>query len=136
MSASIARELLAAVEAPEDRHARAARAAEIVREARGYRWAGVYEVDDDCIGLLGQTGNDRDASVAFSVAEGLSGEAVRTRRTVVAPAGSQMIVPILGAESGIAIGTLEIESKAGAALTDDDRDFAEACAGTLIALFE
>lgn len=136
MSAAIVRELLAALEAPEDRHARARRAAEIICVARGYRWAGVYEVDDDCIGLLGQTGNDRDASVAFSVAKGLIGEAVRTRRTVLAPAGSQMIVPILGAESGIAIGTLEIESQAGGALSDEDRDFAEACAGTLIALFE
>lgn len=134
MSDSVRRDLLAALEAAEDRNARARHAAEIVRAARGYRWAGVYEVDDDCIGLLGQTGDDRDASAAFSVAEGLSGEAVRTRRTVFGPARSEMIVPILGAESGIAIGTLEIHG--GNALGDDDRDFAEACAGTLIALFE
>ncbi|MGA8534610.1 MAG: GAF domain-containing protein, partial [Candidatus Tumulicola sp.] len=118
--------------------------------ARDYRWVGVFEVDDDRIALLGHTGATAPAFVEFSAAEGLSGEAVRTQATVISndvardpryltafeSTGSEMIVPILGAESGIAIGTLDVESDRVDAFSGDDRDFVERCANALMPLFE
>ena len=150
MSQSIARDIAAVLDTDDRREVRARRAAEIVRAARGYRWVGIYDVDDDRIELIGHTGPDAPVFVSFSTSEGLSGEAVRTRATIVSndvaqdpryltafeSTGSEMIVPILGAESGIAIGTLDVESERKNAFGDDDRDFVERCATALIALYE
>lgn len=150
MSDDTPRDLAAALDTTEMRELRARRAAEIVRAARGYRWVGIYDVDDDRIELLGHTGAQAPVFVEFPVDRGLSGEAVRTQATVVcndvakdpryltafASTGSEMIVPILGAESGIAIGTLDVESDRTGAFTDDDRDFVERCAIALMPLFE
>ena len=49
---------------------RARRAAEIVRKARGYRWVGIYDVDDDRIELLGHTGPQAPVFVSFSATRG------------------------------------------------------------------
>ncbi len=150
MSGSTVRELAAALDTLDMREVRARRAAEIVRSARNYRWVGIYDVDDDRIALVGHTGVRAPVFVEFSTAEGLSGEAVRTRATVISndvandpryitafeSTGSEMIVPILGAESGIAIGTLDVESERVGAFSDDDRDFVERCATALMPLFE
>ncbi|MBV8372390.1 MAG: GAF domain-containing protein [Candidatus Eremiobacteraeota bacterium] len=150
MSDSIRRELAAALDTNDTREVRAQQAAEVVRAAREYRWVGIYDVDDDRIELLGHTGPEVPVFVEFSSTEGLSGEVVRTRSTVVSndvgkdpryltafeTTGSEMIVPILGAESGIVIGTLDVESERVDAFSDDDRDFVERCATALMPLFE
>lgn len=150
MKDAIAREIAAAVETNELREVRAQRAAEIVRAAREYRWVGIYDVDDAEIELIGHTGVQAPAFVHFAVTQGLSGEAVRTRATVISndvaknphyltafeSTGSEMIVPILGAESGIAIGTLDVESERVGAFADEDRAFVERCALALMPLFE
>jgi putative methionine-R-sulfoxide reductase with GAF domain len=150
VTGSTTRDLAAVLDTLDMREVRARRAAEIVRAARNYRWVGIYDVDDDRIELLGHTGVQAPVFVEFSAAEGLTGEAVRTRATVISndvandpryltafeSTGSEMIVPILGAESGIAIGTLDVESDRVSAFTDDDRDFVERCATALMPLFE
>ncbi len=147
---AIARELSAALDTLDARNVRARRAAEIVRAARDYRWVGIYDVDDDRIELIGHTGVQAPVFVEFSSEQGLSGDAVRTRSTVICndvakdsryltafeSTGSEMIVPILGAESGIPIGTLDVESDRLGAFSDDDRDFVERCAIALMPLFE
>jgi GAF domain-containing protein len=150
MSDEAVRAITASLDSLDMREVRAQRAAEIVRAARDYRWVGIYEVDDDRIELLGHTGVQAPVFVEFSADRGLSGEAVRTRATVVSndvandpryltafeSTGSEMIVPILGAESGIAIGTLDVESARLGAFSDEDRDFVERCAIALMPLFE
>jgi len=150
MSDEVVRAITASLDSLDMREVRAQRAAEIVRAARDYRWVGIYEVDDDRIELLGRTGVQAPVFVEFSADRGLSGEAVRTRATVVSndvandpryltafeSTGSEMIVPILGAESGIAIGTLDVESDRLGAFSDEDRDFVERCAIALMPLFE
>jgi len=150
VSDSTLRELAASLDTTQMREVRARRAAEIVRAARGYRWVGIYDVDDDRIELIGHTGVQAPVFVEFPVDRGLSGEAVRTRATVVCndvatdpryltafeSTGSEMIVPILGAESGIAIGTLDVESDRTGAFTGDDQGFVERCAIALMPLFE
>ena len=128
--------IAAAVYTDEMRELRARDAAEVLRAARDYRWAGIYDVDDGEIEIVGHTGAQSQAFVRFSSDRGASGEAVRLRQTVVAthPDGSEMIVPILGAESGVPIGTLEVDSDR--AFTDEDRVFVESCVPALMPLFE
>lgn len=134
MSETILRDIATVLDTTEMRDVRAHRAAEIVRAARGYRWVGIFEVDDDRIELLGHTGPQASVVLESSADRGLSGDAVHTRATV--SNDSEMIVPILGAESGITIGTLDVESERDGALTDDDRTFVERCALALMPLFE
>ena len=98
----------AANEEGQPRDARAQHVAQIVHDRRGYRWVGIYDVADDESTLLAQAGQGPD--------------------------GDRLSIPILGAESGIAIGTLDVVGSA--ALTKDDERFLDDCAAAAIALFE
>jgi putative methionine-R-sulfoxide reductase with GAF domain len=79
-------------------------------------------VDDDEVRLIGGAG-ERPAS-----------EAARSRATVIA--GGEVVVPILGAESGIVIGTIDARSDGGAAPASDDVAFLEDCAAALRPLYD
>jgi putative methionine-R-sulfoxide reductase with GAF domain len=139
LSRTVARSLAQAVDAETPREERACAAAEIVRKAGAYRWVGIYDVGDEEIVLLGQTGPTAPAHARFAVTRGLSGEAVRTRLTVVSNdvgSGSETIVPILGPESGIVIGTLNVEQDRTDAFSRADVAFLEECAAVLRPLYE
>ena len=140
--------VVADTEAPREDRARAA--AEIVRGARDYRWVGIYDVGDEEIGAIAYTGTEAPAHPRLDVSLGLSGEAVRTRMTVVSndvaadprylPAfestRSEAIVPVLGPESGVVIGTLDVESDRTGAFSTEDVAFLEDCAAVLRPLFD
>jgi putative methionine-R-sulfoxide reductase with GAF domain len=119
-----ARAVAQAVDTEASREQRASRAAEIVRSARGYRWVGIYDIGDEEIALIGYAGPPPPARPRFTISQA----------TVVR--GSEAIVPILGAESGIVIGTLDAERDRIGALTDDDVAFLEECASMLRALYD
>lgn len=106
-------------EAPRNERARAA--AELIRSAGGYRWVGIYDVGDEQIATLGEAGASS------------TDEAIRTRATVVS---GSTIVPILGAESGIVIGTLEVQGEGEGALTNDAVEFLESSAALLRPLYD
>ncbi len=125
------RSLMSAVDAEASREDRAHVCAELVGSARGYRWVNIYDVDDDAISLLGWTGATPPVG-RFALDRGLNGEAVRTRETVTR--GAEVVVPILGAESGIVIGTLEAHSERTD--TDGDVAFLERCAAILRPLYD
>jgi putative methionine-R-sulfoxide reductase with GAF domain len=129
----VVRALAQAVDSEQPREVRGRAAAEIVRNARGYRWVGIYDVGDDEIAPIAHTGETPPAHERFGVDRGLSGEAVRTRATVVS---SEAVVPILGAESGIVIGTLDVESDRSGAFSREDVDFLEECAAALRPLYD
>jgi len=122
MSESIARALNAAVDNEAPREDRARKAAALIRGAGDYRWVGIYDVGDGEIELIGESG-----LTAFE-------EAVRMQTTVVNKAAA--IVPILGAESAIIIGTLEIEGGSNDPFSDDDVRFLEDCAAALRPLYD
>jgi len=128
--------VVADTEAPREDRARAA--AEIVRGAREYRWVGIYDVGDEEIDAIAYTGSQAPANLRFDVSLGLNGEAVRTRKTVVSSTstGSEAIVPILGPESGVVIGTLDVESDRTGAFSSEDVAFLEDCAAVLRPLFD
>ena len=115
------RKLAQTVDSESPRDERAAAAAEIVRSARGYRWVGIHDVGDDDITLIGEAG-----SRAVE-------EAIRTQATI---GTASTIVPILGAESAIVIGTLEAQSDRADALERDDVAFLEECASVLRPLYD
>ncbi len=150
MMERLIRSLALAVDSESTRDQRARAAAEIIRDARGYRWVGIYDVDDEDIVLIGYTGSSPPEHQRIAVMQGLSGEAVRSRATVVSNdvgrnpcylmtfqgTGSEIIVPILGAESGIVIGTIDVESDRIDAFSQDDVAFVEECAAALRPLYD
>ncbi len=118
----VVRALAQAVDSASPREERGATAAEMVRAACGYRWVGIYDVGDDESVLIASAGSPAHE------------EAVRTGRTIV---GSRFaIVPILGAESGIVIGTLDVASDRVDAATPEDVAFLEECASVLRPLYD
>ncbi len=150
MIGPLSRSLALAVDAESPREERARAAVEMVRDARGYRWVGIYDVDDEDVVLIGHTGSSQPEHPRFAVTQGLSGEAVRSRATVVSNdvardprylvafqgTGSEIVVPVLGAESGIVIGTLDVESDRIGAFSQDDVSFVEECAAALRPLYD
>jgi len=115
-------ELTSTVDSESPREERARTAAEMIRAARNFRWLGIYDIDDDDVALIGDAG-ERTAS-----------EAARIRATVVA--GGEIVVPILGAESGIVIGTIDAQSERVDAGVADDVAFLEECAAALRPLYD
>ena len=132
-----------------ERAAKATRIAELVREAGGYRWVGLYEVTDQEIAAVGWSGPGAPAHRRFPVTHGLSGAAVASGRTVVvndvttdpryltafASTLSEVIVPVLHAGTGAVVGTLDAESDERDAFTDADCHALERCAGAIAGLF-
>jgi hypothetical protein len=92
----------------ESREGRAQHVAQIVRDRRGYRWVGIYDVADDEATLLAASGQG--------------------------PGAVRLSIPILGAESGIVIGTLDVVGSGD--LTKDDERFLDDCAAAAIGIFE
>ena len=72
----------AAVSGSASRAAAAKRAGEVIREARGYRWVGMYEVGREEIVALGWTGSEPPVYTRFRVTQGITGTAVETRAPV------------------------------------------------------
>jgi putative methionine-R-sulfoxide reductase with GAF domain len=128
------RALASAVDTEAPREDRARVAAEMICEARAYRWIGIYDIGDEEIALLAHTGEQPPVQPESAIDGGLSGEAVQTRATVVRD--DEAVVPILGAESGIVIGTLNAESHSAGAFANDDVAFLEDCAALLRPLFD
>jgi putative methionine-R-sulfoxide reductase with GAF domain len=115
-------ELASTADSESPRTERARAVAEMIRSARNYRWLGIYDVDDDDVALIGDAG------------ESPAAEAARSRATVVG--GAEIVVPILGAESGIVIGTIDAQRERLDASVADDVAFLEECAAALRPLYD
>jgi hypothetical protein len=126
MNEALFRNLTEACEADGSRHDRARAAAGAIAGA-GYSWNAIYEIDDDGVTLLGESGT---ASNPFSIAP----ESLASNAFLVTERGA--VVPILGAESGIPIGALAIERDRSGPIDDRERGVLERCAAIVIALFE
>ncbi|MDQ2866680.1 MAG: hypothetical protein M3R51_10695 [Candidatus Eremiobacteraeota bacterium] len=102
--------IAAAAGAPtQSRAERATHVAHIVRDRRRYAWVGIYDVDEnDNAILLGEAGSG--------------------------PTGVRLSIPILGAESGSLMGTLDVE--AGAERSGDDETFLDDCAAAMLPLYD
>jgi putative methionine-R-sulfoxide reductase with GAF domain len=117
----VIRSLALAADSEKPRSERARAAAEIVRDARSYRWVGIYDAGDEEVALIAQTG-----TAALD-------EAARTQAAVIS---ENIVVPVLGAESAIVIGTLNVENDRAHAFSDADIAFLEECAAVLRPLYD
>jgi GAF domain-containing protein len=115
--------------------------AEAVRAARGYRWVGVYDVDEGEVAIIAWSGAGPPAHPRFARTQGLTGAALASSQTVVVndvasdpryldafgDTRAEMIVPITGTD-GVVRGTIDVESDVANAFSADDQAFLEACA--------
>ena len=121
------------------------RIAEIVREAREYRWVGLYDVAGGEIVAVAWSGPSAPAHPRFSASEGLCGDAARRRRPVVVAdvtrdarykktlddTRSEIVVPVLELVTGRARVLIDVESDRENAFSEADRRFLERCAAEL-----
>jgi L-methionine (R)-S-oxide reductase len=138
------REVVQRGEAPS---ARAQRVADVVREATGHRWVGVYAVEEDEVVNLAWSGPGPPAHPRFPLGAGLTGAVIHERATVVSndvandpryltaleTTGSEMVVPILVSDR--VVGTLDVESDRIGAFGDEDRAALERIAAELQPLY-
>ena len=142
------REVAELVGAGVDRSEKIQKIADTVRLFGDYRWVGIYDVDEHQISVIAWSGIGAPAYPRFRATQGLSGEAVRTRRTVISNdvandpryltafgnTQSEIIVPIIAEPGGPVIGTIDVESDQTDAFGNDDRVVLEECASLLAQL--
>lgn len=123
-------------------------AAELIQRAGDYRWVGLYEVMDTEIRAITWTGTVAPAFPRFPRDKGLNGVAVNTRDAVIsqdvandpryltafATTGAEAIFPVLG-DSGLVIGTIDVECDRPNAFSPNDERFLRSCAIALRGLW-
>jgi len=120
-------------------------AAELIREARSYRWVAIYKVMKKDFVAIASTGDEPPAYPRFPLSQGVCGAVLESRKTIMLgdvrkdarclPAfhntRSEIIVPMIDEEEKI-VGMLDADSDKLNAFTAEDRAFLER-AGALIA---
>lgn len=119
-------------------------AAELIRQAGKYRWVGLYEVTDTEISAIAWTGMVAPAFPRFPREKGLNGVAVATSDAVISQdvandpryltafptTGAEAIFPVLG-DSGLVIGTIDVECDRPNAFSPEDELFLRSCSSVL-----
>jgi GAF domain-containing protein len=132
------------------REEKAARVAEAIRRAGGYRWVGIYEVMEDEIANVAFDGPGAPVYPRFPITQGLSGAAVASGETVFAgdvaedpryltafgSTQSEIIVPVVEGAKRKVVGTLDVESEEKDAFSEADRSALERCAVAVAGLFK
>jgi GAF domain-containing protein len=133
----------------EDRARTATRAAEVIRDARGYRWVGLYDVGAAEIVAPGWTGAAAPAFPRFPLDQGLNGAAVRSARPVVVrlvsgdprylttfgSTAAEAVFPVISPSTGGVVGTVDVESDRKNAFAPEDDAFLSQCVSTLLPLW-
>lgn len=125
MSSTITNSIATLLHAADDRTERARKVAELIRNLRGYRWVGIYDVGSESVSIIAHTGLSAPAYPQFPIAQGLTGAAIREKKTVVVgdvrsdsrylttfgSTRSEIIIPVLEEETGAVVGTIDVESE-------------------------
>ena len=131
-----------------DRAAKAQRAVELIRTLGPYRWVGVYDVLATEIAVVAWCGPAPPTYPRFPVTKGLNGACVASRKpvivqdiatdarylTTIGGTRGEMIQPIVD-ESGVVVGTIDVESDRVDAFTQRDEELLAACAANLVWLW-
>ena len=110
----------------------------------GYRWVGIYKISRGDFVIVARTGETPPAYPRFPITQGLAGSAVESKQSVMVAdvhkdprylptfgsTMSEIVVPII-AESGRAVGLIDVESEKLNAFTEKDREFLERAAALL-----
>jgi putative methionine-R-sulfoxide reductase with GAF domain len=119
--------------------------AELIQRECHYRWIGIYKIRRHEFVIEAATNKMKPAAPRFPVTQGLSAEAVETRKTLLVPdvskdarfipnfwtTKSEIIVPIIDDEHDRVVGTIVAESAELNAFDKKDRDFLEGVAGLI-----
>ncbi len=121
--------------------------ADFLRQSGNHRWVGLYEVDraSQEVRNLVFSGPGAPAYPAFPLDKGLTGQAIRQRRTVnigdvaahplyltaFGTTRSEIIVPIFDDPRNAVVGTIDVESEKLHAFSDWDQVLLEDCAEML-----
>lgn len=121
---------------------KAARIAETIRRLRSYRWVGVYDVGLELVSIVAFSGPSAPTYPQFPITKGLTGSAIREKRTiVVGDVGgdsryltafgstlSEIIIPVIDETAGAVVGTIDVESERKDAFSAEDQAILEECA--------
>jgi L-methionine (R)-S-oxide reductase len=113
-----------------------------IQVAGNFRWVGIYDVGATHVSILGWSGLDAPAHPEFPKSNGLTGVAVKVGEPVVVgdvtqdsrylttfgSTRSEMIIPIKNNLDGSVIGTIDVESEALNAFTEQAQGFLQQCA--------
>jgi L-methionine (R)-S-oxide reductase len=130
------------VSGAENRVVKARKIAEVIRKFGPYRWVGLYDVGRDEVSIIAYTGPSAPAYPTFPIGKGLTGSAIKEKKTVVlgdvtidpryltafGSTKSEIIIPILDSRRGMVVGTVDVESGRANAFSDTDRKALEDCA--------
>ena len=133
-----------------DRQYLATRAAQIICRIGPYRWVGIYDIGPEDAHVFAWSGLGPPAFVRFPKTAGLTGEAVKTLKTVVvndvsksetyltafAGTQSEIIVPILDPTQSTVVGTIDVESDRLNSFRPEDQKVLEQCALALASLWK
>ena len=142
-------EIVKIINSSDEKTAKAKSIARVIRSAGGYRWVGIYDVNEQEVSNIAWSGKGAPAFPRFPVNQGLSADAVAGKRTVVCNdvandpryltafgnTQSEIIVPIVDHRNDRVVGTLDVESDRKNAFTDEDQQRLEAYARAIAALW-
>ena len=132
-----------------DRAERAKRLAELIRKLGDYRWVGVYDVGAEDVSIIAWSGPSAPEHPTFPVSQGLTGAAIREKRTVIvgdvrtdprylrtfSTTLSEIIVPVFAPGEQRVIGTVDVESEQANAFSSRDQQLIEQCAQAALPLW-
>ena len=126
------------------RQTRVQMVAEHMRASGEFRWVGLYDVDRErgLVINIAWSGAGAPAFPTFPISKGLTSRAIAAKRTInvgdvardadyltaLGTTRSEIIIPIIGEESGEVVGTLDVESERANAFTPEVQTFLEGCA--------
>jgi GAF domain-containing protein len=130
------------------RVAKAQRAIDLIRPLGPYRWAGLYDVLPSEISVIAWSGPEAPTHPRFPIAKGLNGACVSSRKpvivqdvardprylTTIGGTRGEMIQPVFD-ESGVVVGTIDVESDRVGAFGAPDEELLAACAKNLFWLW-
>lgn len=125
-----------------DRVQKAQKIADTIRQFGNYRWIGLYDVGAELVSIIAYSGPGAPAYPQFPITKGLTGSAIREKKTVVVgdvrndpryltafgSTLSEIIIPVLDKKTGAVVGTIDVESEEVNAFSGEDQRMLEDCA--------
>jgi L-methionine (R)-S-oxide reductase len=145
-------EMTALLEKELPRAEKAKAIAEAICAAGTYRWAGLYDVDNErgLVSNIAWSGSAAPEYPVFRVTKGLTSRAIATKKTVnvgdvasdanyltaLPTTQSEIIIPVLSAAGDKVLGTIDVESERPYAFDASTQSWLEECANVLRAFWE
>jgi len=146
----VLKQICAIISTADSRKEKARELAAAIQAAGPYRWVGVYDVGIEFVTILAYSGRSGPANPQFPVSKGLTGSAIREKKTIVVgdvrsdpryltafgDTLSEIIIPVLDENTGNVVGTIDVESERAGAFSCEDQAVLEACARVAHALWQ